>query len=547
MSPSRAAGFAARQPLRVKLVATMVALLTLGLVVTGVAAWAVMRSYLVGQVDDNVASSAAAQVNQLQAPGNFRLLTNLSQAACPDENQPGAPAAYAFELSNSSGTLACSSTDSSGGSEPDFPSWTTDDARQAGGQPFTVGSVDGGGQWRAVAVVAPADTVFFLAASLTPVQHTLGQLILIEVIGGVVVVLLLGVLGYALVRRSLRPLVEVEGAAEDIAAGDLSRRVPELDPATEVGRLSRSFNTMVDRIETAFREREVSEAEARASEERMRRFVADASHELRTPLTSIRGFAELYRQGAVMSEDDISRVMRRIEDQATRMGLLVEDLLLLARLDQQRPLDLQPVDLLDHRQRGGPGRPRPRAGPRRHAGRRGRRAAAGRARRRDPAAAGGRQPHEQRADAHPGRHPGAGQHRDRRTVRPPRRDGPGTRHVGRRRRARVRALLPRGLLAGPYQRWDRPWPVDRRGAGHRPRRRAHASRPSPGHGATFTMRIPLAPAVEPSQAADSAPAPSPPDRASLAGVDVGCSVDGAVLPTPATRASAREARRGDLR
>ena len=103
---------------------------------------------------------------------------------------------------------------------------------------------------------------------------------------------------------------------------------------------------MLGRIESAFRAREESEAEAKASEERMRRFVADASHELRTPLTSIRGFAELYRQGAVPDPADIGRVMRRIEDQATRMGLLVEDLLLLARLDQQRPLDLQPVDLL---------------------------------------------------------------------------------------------------------------------------------------------------------------------------------------------------------
>jgi two-component system, OmpR family, sensor kinase len=103
---------------------------------------------------------------------------------------------------------------------------------------------------------------------------------------------------------------------------------------------------MLGRIEAAFRAREESEAAAKVSEERMRRFVADASHELRTPLTSIRGFAELYRQGAVPNPQDITRVMRRIEDQATRMGLLVEDLLMLARLDQQRPLDLEPVDLL---------------------------------------------------------------------------------------------------------------------------------------------------------------------------------------------------------
>ncbi len=343
---NRAGTWAARQPLRVKLVAALIALLVLGLAVTGVAAWATMRSYLVGQVDQNLTTSAAQQAAQLQTPGNFRVLSNLSQAACPDENQPGAPTGNAFQLSNSSGTLTCGSSDASGAAQPSFPSWTVQDVQQAGGQPFTVGSVSGGTQWRTIAVVAPADTVFFLATSLTPVQHTLGQLVFIEVIGGLVVVVLLGALGFALVRRSLRPLVEVEEAAEDIAAGDLSRRVPELDPATEVGRLSRSFNSMVDRIESAFHAREQSEAAAKASEERMRRFVADASHELRTPLTSIRGFAELYRQGAVMDPNDISRVMRRIEDQATRMGLLVEDLLVLARLDQQRPLDLQPVDLL---------------------------------------------------------------------------------------------------------------------------------------------------------------------------------------------------------
>src|SRR6185369_16594820 len=146
---------------------------------------------------------------------------------------------------------------------------------------------------------------------------------------------------------NLKPLVEVEQTAEAIAAGDLSRRVREGDPRTEVGRLSRALNGMLAQIETAFRSREASEAAARKSEERMRRFVADASHELRTPLTSIRGFAELYRQGAVPDPESLDRVMRRVEDEAARMGLLVEDLLLLARLDQQRPLALEPVDLLE--------------------------------------------------------------------------------------------------------------------------------------------------------------------------------------------------------
>jgi two-component system OmpR family sensor kinase len=122
--------------------------------------------------------------------------------------------------------------------------------------------------------------------------------------------------------------------------------VPERDPRTEVGRLAAALNSMLAQIEAAFRARAASEGTARRSEERMRRFVADASHELRTPLTTIRGFAELYRQGAARDPDELDRLMRRIEDQAARMGLLVEDLLLLARLDQQRPLDRRPVDLL---------------------------------------------------------------------------------------------------------------------------------------------------------------------------------------------------------
>ncbi|MFP5371019.1 MAG: sensor histidine kinase, partial [Actinomycetes bacterium] len=126
---------------------------------------------------------------------------------------------------------------------------------------------------------------------------------------------------------------------------DLSQRVPEGDDRTEVGRLSRALNGMLSRIERAFRAQQASEAQARGSEDRMRRFVADASHELRTPLTSIRGFAELYRQGAVHSDDDVRRLMGRIEAEGARMGLLVEDLLLLARLDQQRPLTIGPVDL----------------------------------------------------------------------------------------------------------------------------------------------------------------------------------------------------------
>jgi two-component system OmpR family sensor kinase len=188
--------------------------------------------------------------------------------------------------------------------------------------------------------------VLVRAISLSDVDDTVGRLVLLELLVGLVVLALLGGAGYVVVRRSLRPLVDVENTAAAIADGDLTQRVPESDPRTEVGRLSRAFNAMVTQIEGAFGKQQASEAAARASEDRMRRFVADASHELRTPLTSIRGFAELYRQGAARSPEEVARVMRRVEDSAEQMGLLVDDLLLLARLDQQRPLDLAPVDLV---------------------------------------------------------------------------------------------------------------------------------------------------------------------------------------------------------
>jgi two-component system OmpR family sensor kinase len=145
------------------------------------------------------------------------------------------------------------------------------------------------------------------------------------------------------VHRSLRPLVEVEQTAAAIAAGELERRVPQRDPRTEVGRLSLALNGMLAQIQRAVASSDASAEQARSSEERMRRFITDASHELRTPLTTIRGYAELYRQGAAR---DVDMLMGRIESEARRMGLLVEDLLLLARLDVQRPLERNRVDLL---------------------------------------------------------------------------------------------------------------------------------------------------------------------------------------------------------
>ena len=181
-----------------------------------------------------------------------------------------------------------------------------------------------------------------------------------------IIIVGLAIVGVAIVRASLRPLRDIERTAQAIAAGDLSRRVPDQDPVTEVGRLGRSLNTMLSQIESSFYAQAQSEAAARRSEERMRQFVADASHELRTPLTAMRGYAEYYRQRGGLHEDapssgqpsdelgsnaqltrtDMDRIMQRVEQESARMGVLVEDMLLLARLDQQRPIEHRPVDLL---------------------------------------------------------------------------------------------------------------------------------------------------------------------------------------------------------
>jgi two-component system OmpR family sensor kinase len=186
------------------------------------------------------------------------------------------------------------------------------------------------------------------------ISHTIGRLVSIDLIVGGIVVFCLAIVGIAVVRASMQPLREIERTAGKIAAGDLAQRVAERDPATEVGSLGRSLNVMLGRIEAAFHAQVTSEANARKSENRMRRFIADASHELRTPLTTIRGYAEYYRQrggfgrdgSAELGRQDLDRIMNRVEDEATRMGGLVEDLLLLARIDQQRPVERNPVDVL---------------------------------------------------------------------------------------------------------------------------------------------------------------------------------------------------------
>ncbi|WP_232792441.1 sensor histidine kinase [Actinacidiphila yeochonensis] len=205
----------------------------------------------------------------------------------------------------------------------------------APGGPGGVDDVQGPGGGGGAAL--PAGVV--VASSLDDVSTTTSRLSTAFLLIGAVVVALLGVAGWFAVRAGLRPLRRIEETAAEIAAGrPLSHRMPEASPRTEVGRMSSALNGMLAQIESAF-------AARAASEQRMRRFVADASHELRTPLAGIRGFAELYRMGALADEADVRRTMARIESEAVRLGGLVEDLLTLARMDEQRPLQLAPMDL----------------------------------------------------------------------------------------------------------------------------------------------------------------------------------------------------------
>jgi two-component system, OmpR family, sensor kinase len=328
----------ARTPLQVKLIAAVLVLVTVALALIGLASVAALDGYLVGRLDDQL---------QLVARGSAGAGPPGFDGRGPGHRGPPSPYLVQYRLADGRLDEQDENPLEQGRPPPrvpDDPAWFEANA----GETTTVPAAGGGGRWR-VAVAPRRDGSggsVVVAASLDGIDATIRQLRLIDLGVSLIVLAALAGVGAAIVRASLRPLVEIEQTARAIAAGDLTRRVPERDPGTEVGRLGRALNTMLAQIESAFGARAASEASARRSEDRMRRFVADASHELRTPLTTIRGFAELYRQGAARDPAELDRLMRRIEDQAARMGLLVEDLLLLARLDTERPLDRQPVDLL---------------------------------------------------------------------------------------------------------------------------------------------------------------------------------------------------------
>ena len=213
---------------------------------------------------------------------------------------------------------------------------------------LTTGSTTAGGPRFRVQISRTADgDELILGLPLDTVDATLHRLLLIELAVTLAALAAALALGWWLVRVGLRPLDDVEDTADAIADGDLDRRVPGEDDRTEVGRLARALNVMLGRIQQAFAERDATESELRASEDRLRRFVADASHELRTPLAAVSAYAELFSRGASSRPGDLERVMSGIRGESARMAALVEDLFLLARLDEGRALEQFPVELVE--------------------------------------------------------------------------------------------------------------------------------------------------------------------------------------------------------
>jgi signal transduction histidine kinase len=389
-----------RVPLRIKLITAVLALVVIALTVISVASISLFRDYQLSRASQQVTTMFDRQVAAVKAGGGVR---------------PGMPiyaGFYLIAMRPVNTTLEATP----GYSIPDIPtlrSWLSANS----GKLVDVSAVSGTDNWRVITQQvtynfgpfgpAPQQDTLIVGVDLGDINGTIGQLSYIDLIVSLIVVVALAMAGVAIVRTSLRPLTDIERTAQDIAAGDLSRRVPVHDPRTEVGRLARSLNLMLAQIESAFNARARSEAAAKRSEERMRQFVADASHELRTPLTAIQGYAEYYRQrggldngSAAASEPDaepsqhpahigtaqgpaasgthtpgspgstvspgdagpapagmvgdsghittpdVDRIMERVEQESVRMGGLVEDMLELARLDEQRPIERRPVDLL---------------------------------------------------------------------------------------------------------------------------------------------------------------------------------------------------------
>ncbi|MFC0080725.1 sensor histidine kinase, partial [Aciditerrimonas ferrireducens] len=318
--------------LRTRLLLALLALLVVGLAVADVLTYTELRTYLVGQVDQQLEAVPLRSVARTVAFCRQQALFSAGQSCqVPLDSSGTLPPGDFAQLGGPGGVEATLWF----GPPQQLPKLPADPPDG----PFTA-SVANGPAYRVLAAQLPDGETVVVGTPLTAVDHDLGHLLLVEVLVSAGALVALGVAAGLIVRRGLRPLRAMAKTAGAIAGGDLSRRVDDADPRTEVGQLGEALNVMLTEIERAF-------AAQAASEDRLRRFLADASHELRTPLTSIRGYAELFDRGARDRPEDLAVAMGHIRSEAERMALLVEDLLLLARLDQKRPLERQPVELVE--------------------------------------------------------------------------------------------------------------------------------------------------------------------------------------------------------
>ncbi len=317
-----------RRTLTWRLVAVLVVLILAALTLSNVATGVLMRRYLVDRAGQDLRIAAdplAYAAVPAATPGR--------EAASSD-----LPSNYAVFFYNPHTGEVISVYPSDARYRPEMPVITATDPRAISRKPFVVPSRGVGPDWLAIAGPMEGNGSYVVASSLAGIDQTVHRMLWISTFIGLIVTgacVLIGWLGF---RRAFRPLRAIEDTAAAIAAGDLTRRIPPRQANDEVASLARSLNAMLAQIESSFEVRAASEA-------RMRQFVTDASHELRTPLATVRGYAELYRQGAAAGPEATAGAMRRIEDEATRMAGLVEDLLTLARMDNRRPLELSSVDL----------------------------------------------------------------------------------------------------------------------------------------------------------------------------------------------------------
>ena len=330
--------------LRNRLILSTLALATVAIAASDFAASNSLRTFLINQADSQLNEVVQTSMLRLDRAG----IDSSNQDEDGDENgfrplRPlgAVPTTTAVTLLDVSGNVI----GQIGGEFANsidlikFQKLTPEEVDSLQGLPFTISGDEGEPDIRAIARSLPSgEGTVVISVALDSVEKTVAGLRGIFILISFIVLISIAIVARSLIKLTLKPLNQIEQTAAAIADGDLSARLPEINSKTEVGRLTGSLNTMLSRIEESF----VIRTE---SENKLRRFVADASHELRTPLTAIRGFAELHRQGAVVGEDKTKELISRIEKESIRMSSLVEDLLLLARLDQSRELSFDPVDI----------------------------------------------------------------------------------------------------------------------------------------------------------------------------------------------------------